>query len=120
MPILSALCHPAGAHDFSDYNLSYITQIDDANLANYQSDTQHQKAMETSAYLQYCQPLSEKLLMELGARASGYHCQKSYYRMIPHLGVHYNHVRYGPFNFLMPIMPFGAVSRICWHYPESP
>ena len=60
------------------------------NLANYQSDTQCQKAMETSVYLQYCQPLSEKLLMELGARASGYHCQKSYYRMMPHLGVHYN------------------------------
>ena len=60
------------------------------NLANYQSDTQCQKAMEASAYLQYCQPLSEKLLMELGARASGYHCQKSYYRMMPHLGVHYN------------------------------
>ena len=75
------------------------------NLANYQSDTQCQKAMEASAYLQYCQPLSEKLLMELGARASGYHCQKSYYRMMPHLGVHYYHVRYGPFNFLMPIMP---------------
>ena len=60
------------------------------NLANYQSDTQRQKALEASAYLQYSQPLSEKLLMELGARVSGYHCRKSYYRMMPHLRVHYD------------------------------
>lgn len=55
------------------------------NLANYQTDTQHQLSMEASAYLQYCQPLGENLLMELGARVSGYHCQKSFYRVMPHL-----------------------------------
>lgn len=55
------------------------------NLANYQTDAQHQQATETSAYLQYCQPLGENLLMELGARVSGYHCQKSFYRVMPHL-----------------------------------
>ena len=55
------------------------------NLANYQTDTQHQQSMEASAYLQYCQPLGENLLMELGARVSGYHCQKSFYRVMPHL-----------------------------------
>lgn len=55
------------------------------NLANYQTDAQHQQAAETSAYLQYSQPLGEKLLMEMGARVSGYHCQKSFYRVMPHL-----------------------------------
>lgn len=55
------------------------------NLVNYQTDTQHQQSMEASAYLQYCQPLGENLLMELGARVSGYHCQKSFYRVMPHL-----------------------------------
>ena len=55
------------------------------NLANYQTDTQHQQSMEASACLQYCQPLGENLLMELGARVSGYHCQKSFYRVMPHL-----------------------------------
>ena len=55
------------------------------NLANYQTDTQHQQSMEASAYLQYCQPLGENLLMELGARVSGYHCQKSFCRVMPHL-----------------------------------
>lgn len=55
------------------------------NLANYQTDAQHQQATETSAYLQYSQPLGEKLLMEMGARVSGYHCQKSFYRVMPHL-----------------------------------
>lgn len=60
------------------------------NLANYQTDTQHQQSMEASAYLQYCQPLGEKLLMELGARVSGYHCQKSFYRVMPHLKFNYD------------------------------
>ena len=60
------------------------------NLANYQTDTQHQQSMEASAYLQYCQPLGENLLMELGARVSGYHCQKSFYRVIPHLKFNYD------------------------------
>lgn len=55
------------------------------NLANYQTDAQHQQAAETSAYLQYSQPLGEKLLMEMGTRVSGYHCQKSFYRVMPHL-----------------------------------
>lgn len=59
------------------------------NLANYQTDTQHQLATEASAYLQYCQPLGEKLLMEMGARVSGYHCQKSFYRVMPHLKLNY-------------------------------
>lgn len=59
------------------------------NLANYQTDAQHQQATETSAYLQYCQPLGENLLMELGARVSGYHCQKSFYRVMPHLKFNY-------------------------------
>lgn len=60
------------------------------NLANYQTDTQHQQSMEASAYLQYCQPLGENLLMELGARVSGYHCQKSFYRVMPHLKFYYD------------------------------
>ena len=60
------------------------------NLANYQTDTQHQLATEASAYLQYCQPLGENLLMELGARVSGYHCQKSFYRVMPHLKFNYD------------------------------
>lgn len=60
------------------------------NLANYQTDTQHQLATEASAYLQYCQPLGEKLLMEMGARVSGYHCQKSFYRVMPHLKFNYD------------------------------
>lgn len=60
------------------------------NLANYQTDTQHQQSMEASAYLQYCQPLGENLLMELGARVSGYHCQKSFYRVMPHLKFNYD------------------------------
>lgn len=60
------------------------------NLANYQTDTQHQLATEASVYLQYCQPLGEKLLMELGARVSGYHCQKSFYRVMPHLKFNYD------------------------------
>lgn len=60
------------------------------NLANYQTDAQHQQATETSAYLQYCLPLGEKLLMELGARVSGYHCQKSFYRVMPHLKFNYD------------------------------
>lgn len=60
------------------------------NLANYQTDAQHQQATETSAYLQYCQPLGENLLMELGARVSGYHCQKSFYRVMPHLKFNYD------------------------------
>ena len=60
------------------------------NLANYQTDAQHQQAAETSAYLQYCQPLGENLLMELGARVSGYHCQKSFYRVMPHLKFNYD------------------------------
>lgn len=60
------------------------------NLANYQTDAQHQQAAETSAYLQYSQPLGEKLLMELGARVSGYHCQKSFYRVMPHLKFNYD------------------------------
>lgn len=60
------------------------------NLANYQTDTQHQQSMEASAYLQYCQPLGEKLLMEMGARVSGYHCQKSFYRVMPHLKFNYD------------------------------
>lgn len=55
------------------------------NLANYQTDAHHQLATEASVYLQYCQPLGEKLLMEMGARVSGYHCQKSFYRVMPHL-----------------------------------
>lgn len=55
------------------------------NLANYQTDAHHQQAVEASVYLQYCQPLGEKLLMEMGARVSGYHCQKSFYRVMPHL-----------------------------------
>ena len=59
------------------------------NLANYQTDAQHQQAAETSAYLQYSQPLGEKLLMEMGARVSGYHCQKSFYRVMPHLKLNY-------------------------------
>ena len=59
------------------------------NLANYQTNAQHQQATETSAYLQYCQPLGEKLLMEMGARVSGYHCQKSFYRVMPHLKLNY-------------------------------
>ena len=60
------------------------------NLANYQTDTQHQQSMEASAYLQYCQPLGENLLMGLGARVSGYHCQKSFYRVMPHLKFNYD------------------------------
>ena len=60
------------------------------NLANYQTDTQHQLATEASVYLQYCQPLGEKLLMEMGARVSGYHCQKSFYRVMPHLKFNYD------------------------------
>ena len=60
------------------------------NLANYQTNAQHQQATETSAYLQYCQPLGEKLLMEMGARVSGYHCQKSFYRVMPHLKFNYD------------------------------
>ncbi len=60
------------------------------NLANYQTDTQHLQSMEASAYLQYCQPLGEKLLMELGTRVSGYHCQKSFYRVMPHLKFNYD------------------------------
>ncbi|WOG03732.1 TonB-dependent receptor [Segatella copri] len=60
------------------------------NLANYQTDTQHQQSMEASVYLQYCQPLGEKLLMEMGARVSGYHCQKSFYRVMPHLKFNYD------------------------------
>lgn len=60
------------------------------NLANYQTDAQHQQATETSAYLQYCLPLGEKLLMEMGARVSGYHCQKSFYRVMPHLKFNYD------------------------------
>ena len=28
--------------------------------------------------------------MELGARVSGYHCQKSFYRVIPHLKFNYD------------------------------
>lgn len=60
------------------------------NLANYQTDTQHQLATEASVYLQYCQPLGENLLMELGARVSGYHCQKSFYRVMPHLKFNYD------------------------------
>ena len=36
------------------------------------------------------QPLGENLLMELGARVSGYHCQKSFYRVIPHLKFNYD------------------------------
>lgn len=60
------------------------------NLANYQTDAQHQQAAETSAYLQYSQPLGENLLMELGARVSGYHCQKSFYRVMPHLKFNYD------------------------------
>lgn len=60
------------------------------NLANYQTDAQHQQAAETSAYLQYSQPLGEKLLMEMGARVSGYHCQKSFYRVMPHLKFNYD------------------------------
>lgn len=60
------------------------------NLANYQTNAQHQQATETSAYLQYCQPLGENLLMELGARVSGYHCQKSFYRVMPHLKFNYD------------------------------
>ena len=59
------------------------------NLANYQTDTQYQLATEASAYLQYCQPLGERLLMEMGARVSGYHCQKSFYRVMPHLKLNY-------------------------------
>lgn len=59
-------------------------------LANYQTNAQHQQATETSAYLQYCQPLGENLLMELGARVSGYHCQKSFYRVMPHLKFNYD------------------------------
>lgn len=59
------------------------------NLANYQTDAHHQQAAETSAYLQYSQPLGEKLLMEMGARVSGYHCQKSFYRVMPHLKLNY-------------------------------
>lgn len=60
------------------------------NLANYQTDTQHQQSMEASAYLQYCQPLGENLLMELGARVCGYHCQKSFCRVMPHLKFNYD------------------------------
>lgn len=60
------------------------------NLANYQTDAQHQQVTETSAYLQYCLPLGEKLLMEMGARVSGYHCQKSFYRVMPHLKFNYD------------------------------
>ena len=60
------------------------------NLANYQTDAHHQLATEASAYLQYCQPLGEKLLMEMGARVSGYHCQKSFYRVMPHLKFNYD------------------------------
>lgn len=60
------------------------------NLANYQTDAHHQLATEASAYLQYCQPLGENLLMELGARVSGYHCQKSFYRVMPHLKFNYD------------------------------
>lgn len=60
------------------------------NLANYQTDAHHQLATEASVYLQYCQPLGEKLLMELGARVSGYHCQKSFYRVMPHLKFNYD------------------------------
>lgn len=59
------------------------------NLANYQTDAHHQLATEASVYLQYCQPLGEKLLMEMGARVSGYHCQKSFYRVMPHLKLNY-------------------------------
>ena len=59
------------------------------NLANYQTDAHHQLATEASAYLQYSQPLGEKLLMEMGARVSGYHCQKSFYRVMPHLNLNY-------------------------------
>lgn len=36
------------------------------------------------------QPLGENLLIELGARVSGYHCQKSFYRVIPHLKFNYD------------------------------
>ena len=60
------------------------------NLANYQTDAHHQLATEASVYLQYCQPLGENLLMELGARVSGYHCQKSFYRVMPHLKFNYD------------------------------
>ena len=60
------------------------------NLANYQTDAQHQQATEASVYLQYCQPLGENLLMEMGARVSGYHCQKSFYRVMPHLKFNYD------------------------------
>ena len=60
------------------------------NLANYQTDAHHQLATEASVYLQYCQPLGEKLLMEMGARVSGYHCQKSFYRVMPHLKFNYD------------------------------
>lgn len=59
------------------------------NLANYQTDAHHQLATEASVYLQYSQPLGEKLLMEMGARVSGYHCQKSFYRVMPHLKLNY-------------------------------
>lgn len=59
------------------------------NLANYQTDAHHQLATEASVYLQYCQPLGEKLLTEMGARVSGYHCQKSFYRVMPHLKLNY-------------------------------
>ena len=60
------------------------------NLANYQTDAHHQLATEASVYLQYSQPLGENLLMELGARVSGYHCQKSFYRVMPHLKLNYD------------------------------
>lgn len=59
------------------------------NLANYQTDAHHQLATEASVYLQYSQPLGEKLLTEMGARVSGYHCQKSFYRVMPHLKLNY-------------------------------
>ena len=73
------------------------------NLANYQTDAQHQQATETSAYLQYCQPLGEKLLMEMGARVSGYHCQKFFYRVMPHLKFNYDLSQSAKLNLILGI-----------------
>lgn len=55
------------------------------SLANYSSDTHRQNALEMSAYCDYAQPLGAKVMMNVGARFSGYHNQTSFYHLDPHL-----------------------------------
>lgn len=61
----------------------------EGNLVNYSSDTQRQNTWEMSAYCDYGQSLGSSVMMNVGARFSGYHNQSLFYHINPHLKLHW-------------------------------